>query len=487
MLSFLSVHRASAPTPPYPPANARRLQGNCVISGADVSSAALNVDAEVAGEIEECDSFPCAIAVEDNQAYSELIDACRAAEGVFHVFSLEVTCANISYQFSGWPVCWESQEVNFACTADFAEGALESAIDVEDCVNVASHTGTTDFSGSPPINSPVSCGIPSDAVDMARYNLGTELLGGSDCQASPCEFDVQSYHEYAEMVAACEGADGSLHVFLIVLQCPDYTIQFNDYPDCFLSQKKNSGCTVDYLEAFMDFQWDQVYVNCTTTSSQTDVMDFFGTSDVPSGPPALPTNPPVFPTKPPAAPTDPPGKPSPEDISKCLLRSVNDALFNLLSDLALFVEDCLSSLCIINVDSFQAYSTFQDACQEAKGAFHLFALEVRCDGNKSEYNKFPVCGVSETKNPSCDSDLFVDYLEDSFDMFNCTPEAVHTNTTDFAITVAPTEAPTATQSASAPQTPGSLNASSALSATPSKSSRSVLLVLILLLAGTRWI
>jgi hypothetical protein len=338
---------------------------------------------------------------------------------------------------------------------------------------------------------------PSDAVNTARYNLDTELLGDSECQTNPCVNEVESLQEYSEMKEACKEADGSFHVFSVALACPHITLQFNDYPDCFVSQTQNPECTRDYLEAYMDFLWDQDNGNCTTTSSETEVIDFSGASDVPTPPPAFPTDPPAFPTDSPAAPTDSPIQPireKPEDADECSLLSedgVFDAVSNLYDELATFIDDCLSSPCIINLDSTQAYSALKDVCQEAQGGFHTYTYDISCDrGYNFELDNFPVCGVSETTNPNCNSDLFGDILEFELDVENCTETATHTETIDFDepdATVAPTAVPVATPRTAAPQPPpltpsprttGIVSSSSDLSAMAPKNSRSIGLALI---------
>jgi hypothetical protein len=289
----------------------------------------------------------------------------------------------------------------------------------------------------PPFDSPSSCVIPSDVLNTARYNLDTELLGDSECQTNPCVIDVESLQEYSEMKEACKEADGSFHVFSVALACSNITLQFNDYPDCFVSQTQNPQCTRDYLEAYMDFLWDQDNGNCTTTSSETEVIDFSGATDVPTAPPAFPTSPPAFPTDSPAAPTDSPTNPiseKPDSEEECLLmseRGVSDAVDDLDSELISYIEDCLSPQCIIDVNSTQAFIDLKDACKQAKGAFREYAFKISCSQITFEFNNFPVCGISKFNNSACNSGFFADSLEAELDVDNCTETATHIRTTDF--------------------------------------------------------
>jgi hypothetical protein len=345
--------------------------------------------------------------------------------------------------------------------------------------------------------------IPSDVVDTARYNLDTELLGDSECQTNPCVYEVESLQEYSEMKEACKEADGAFHVFSVALECPNITLQFNDYPDCFVSQTLNSECTRDYLEAYMDFLWDQDNGNCTTTSSEKEVIDFSGASDVPTPPPAFPTDPPVFPTDAPATQTDAPVNAIPPEAGECSLSAdgVYSANNDLIDEVASFLDDCLSPPCIIEVDTTQAYSDLMDACEEAKGAFHLYTVDVSCTEYTFQYIKFPGCWVSEEINPVCDPDILGDVLElELFDSEGCTETATHTNTTDFGTqddnpddSEAPSRAPAGTQTTPAPQTAAPTSTrdvpnatSSALSMMAPKSRLSIVLAVTLFLACPPW-
>jgi hypothetical protein len=503
----------SGPTgsaPADPPASS---PGSCQIESNEVDTARTDLDAQVVPDASACSSDPCVINVESYQEFSAMLDACKAAGGSFHVFSVVLKCSSRTVQFNDYPECLVSEKMNSNCTINFSEAYMEMLWDNDNCTETANHTSTTDFSGSapvgseptaPPVSPPSSCVIPSDVVDTARYNLDNELLGDLDCQTSPCMYEVKSLQEYSEMKEACKGEDGALHVFTVVLECPTYTLQFNDYPDCFVSQTRNSECTRDYLEAYMDFLWDQDNGNCTTTSSETEVIDFSGASDVPTPPPAFPTDPPAFPTDPPATPTDAPVSAIPPEAGECSLSAdgVYSANNDLIDEVASFLDDCLSPPCIIEVDTTQAYSDLMDACEEAKGAFHLFTVDVSCTEYTFQYIKFPGCWVSEEINPVCDPDILGDVLElELFDSEGCTETATHTNTTDFGTqddnpddSEAPSRAPAGTQTTPALQTaaPSSTRdapsaTSSALSMMAPKSRCSIVLAVTLFLACSPWI
>jgi hypothetical protein len=145
-------------------------QHTCMIPGYAVASADYNVIDQVVDEILLCVTDPCIIDVDKTPAFSELRDACQAAGGAFHLFTHQVKCTGISFQYNNWPLCWESQTVNSACTIEAAEDFRESTINAADCTDVASHTETTDFSVSTPSPAKVT---PSPVKETPRPVRGT--------------------------------------------------------------------------------------------------------------------------------------------------------------------------------------------------------------------------------------------------------------------------------------------------------------------------
>jgi hypothetical protein len=388
---------------------ARRLQPSCFMPGADVSDAATSVDADAAAEIKNCVSSPCVIAIDDTLAFTELRDACEAAGGVFHLFSTEVTCPAISIQLNNWPVCWESPEVNSACTVDAAVAEIENAIDVDDCVEVTTHTGTTDFSVSvptdPPTSPPSLCEIESSGVDSARRDLDGQVVpDAQDCTSNPCVIDVESYQEYSAMLDACKAAGGSFHVFTVVLTCTSRTVRFNDYPECLVSEKKNSNCTIAFSEAYMEQLWDNE--NCTESATHTSTTEFSGPAS--SDPPA--------------------SSPGSCEIQSSL---VDAARSDLDSQVVPDAQDCASNPCVIDVGRYPEFSAMLDACNAAAGSFHMFSVVVTCTARTVRLNDYPECLVSEKMNSNCTISFSEAYMEKLWDNENCTESANHTSTTDF--------------------------------------------------------
>jgi hypothetical protein len=316
MLILMRSHCVAAldPDPPSPQVrwlgNAlRRLQHSCSVPDDDVYTATKNLDTEVGVEIAGCFSPPCAIALDETQAYSELMTACQAAGGVFYEVALEITCPALSIQFTNWPLCWESQDVSSACTPDSAEGALELGMDVEGCTNTASLTGTTDFSGSgvtdpvptdppvstvtiptdppastgsvptdPPASSPSdsssgSCIVTSNSLETARSVLDSELaLEIAACFTYPCLIDVSSTQGYTEMMDGCEAAGGAFHVVSMSLSCFAFAVEYFGYPECFVSESQDSSCSTDRLEDGWEIAWDTD--DCSETATHTGTIDF---------------------------------------------------------------------------------------------------------------------------------------------------------------------------------------------------------------------
>jgi hypothetical protein len=471
MLILASVYAAAlaADPPTLQWLDARRMQSGCLVTSAGAETAGANVFSSVADEMELCSSYPCLIAVDNTQAYSDLMAACEAAGAVFHEFSLDITCEGFSYEISKLPLCLISEDINSACTPDSGELALESILDVAGCTDLASHTGTTDFSasgptGSVPTDPPVStvtiptdapattgsvptdppaaspsslsfCTVGSSTVDTARADLDTEVLADAGaCTSSPCVIEVESNPEYNAMMDACESAQGAFYVFSVVLTCTAGTLQINDYPDCLASESQDPDCTTDSLETNMASLWDND--GCTETATLISTTDFSGgpSPDVPTDPPASPTDPPASPTDPPETPTDPPVSSQEDGTDECELSSdgLSTALEELGSDVNSEVDSCTFP-CVIDADSSQAFNILKSACQDAQGAFHLYTLEISCDnGNTLTFNNMPTCWTSESSNSACDPDLFSDVLELRYDMEDCTETASLTGTTDFS-------------------------------------------------------
>jgi hypothetical protein len=558
------------------PGPVMRMQVSCQMQDVAVFNATNHVDAQVLDEIQACKISPCVIAVDQIQAFSELRDACRAAGGAFHVFTHEATCPTIAFQYNNYPLCWESQTVNSACTIEAAEDFRESRIDVENCADVASHTGTTDFSVStpspvkatpspvkatprpvkttlspvsgsvpvvpppsspagsspgsgptgltpsaPPVSTPLdppasalSCMITTSAVQAARDSLNPEIVTvANDCSTSLCEVDVETVQAFDDLMDACELARGAFHLQSVNVTCSTVTYKLIYVPECFVSESENSGCTTDLLEDYFEYYWDNE--NCAESAIHTSTTDFSSSgpagsapsdppSDVPTAPPAFPTDPPAFPTDPPPAPSPSGGIPLTEASVECSLSAdgVDTASNDLIDEVSSLLDACQSSPCIVEVNNTQAYSDLMDACEEDKGAFHLYTVEVSCTEYTFQYIKYPGCWVSEEINPVCDPDLLADVLElEVFDSEGCTETATHTETTDFGAqgdnpdnSEVPSGAPAATQTNTAPKTgaPSSTRdvpsaISSALSMMAPQSCSSIVLALALFLVCPPWI
>jgi hypothetical protein len=233
---------------------------SCVMPGTEVAVASANFAAVAAKAMEGCKTFPCTVAMEDTDAYGLVRDACNATGGALHAFTLNFTCSSNSVVFNNYSVC-------SACTANSTKADLESVNDIESCTDVYSHTGTTDFSGSvptdPPASSPSdsspSCLVMSSAVQMARGDLddqvGSDIL---DCVTFKldCGFDVSRKHGYTELMDACEAAKGVFHIIKLNMVCPYLSLEFNNYPECLVSENQDSACTAAFLEDSFETAWD---------------------------------------------------------------------------------------------------------------------------------------------------------------------------------------------------------------------------------------
>jgi hypothetical protein len=444
----------------------RRLQGSCMVPGNDVASVAIKVDAQVQDEILACVTDPCIIAVDETQAFGELRDACEAARGAFHVFLHVATCTGITLQFNNYPLCWESQTVNSACTIEAAEDFRESKIDVENCTDIASHTGTTDFSISTP--------------SPARATPSPVKATPSPVKATPRPVKATPRPVKAT-------------------------------PRPVKATPRPVNATPRPVKVTPSPVSGSVPAAPPSSSPSGSSPGSGTTGSAPTAPPVPvdPTAAPAFPTDSPAAPTDAPVNAIPPEAGECSLSAdaVYSANNDLIDEAASILDECLSPPCIIEVDTTQAYSDLIDACEEAKGAFHLYTVKVSCTEYNFQYIKFPACWISQAVNQVCDPDLLGDVLElEVFDSEGCTVTATHTKTFDFGseednpnTTEAPTEAPAALLTTSPPQTAlppstaevpriaGIRSASRALSVTAAQSSRSIVLSLILSLACSPWI
>jgi hypothetical protein len=245
------------------------IQSICEMKDAGVPSVYADVGQELVDTQKECEDFPCVIAVNDVPSYKKLVDACKAAGGVFHVFTVEVKCSVLTIQYDNLPACWKSPDVNSACTADAAEGVINSLLDIPACVEVVSHINTTDFSAS--IDH--SCRIESSAVVTARDDLDAELAPDvKACTSNPCVLNAESYQEFNALLDACELAGGSFHVFSVVLTCSNVTYELSDYPECLVSEEKNSNCTDDFSETYIEALWDDD--GCTENATHISKTDF---------------------------------------------------------------------------------------------------------------------------------------------------------------------------------------------------------------------
>jgi hypothetical protein len=478
----------------------RRLQSFCPMESTGLSTARANLEEDLAAARNACTTPPCFIDVADMEGYNDLLEACEAARGAFHVGSVDITCS-ATYEVVNMPECFESASQDATCTTDVFEDYIAIVWDFDECTEVATHTNTTDFSGS----STSSCLVDSSIVDTARRILATEVLADANaCTNSPCVFNVETYPEYSAMVDACESARGVFHVFSVVVTCVSRTLQFNDYPDCFIRESLDPDCTESFPETYMEILWNNE--GCTESATHTAMIDFHSpgpTAAMPTDPPAFPTDPPAYPSDPPAFLTDPP-------TNECILPAdgVHSASEDLVNEVRTSIEDCPSSPCTIEVGGAQTYSDLLDACKEAKGAFHVYTVEVLCSRVTFEFNKFPACGVSANSNSVCDPDHYADMLELVFDADNCTETATLTGTTDFFTgesddpdasetpigtpigtdtTAVPTSLPQALPTPSPKDTPTPLQASSARGLSAQKNSCGIILALTISLACAAWI
>jgi hypothetical protein len=88
--------------------------------------------------------------------------------------------------------------------------------------------------------------------------------------------------------------------------------------------------------------------------------------------------------------------------------------------------------CEYNVTSFPEYSTMMDACEEARGAFHLFSVVVTCNTSTVLLDSYPDCLVSQSQNSECTPDYSESYLEHLRAQDNCTALSFHSGTSDFS-------------------------------------------------------
>jgi hypothetical protein len=245
--------------------------------GTEVAMASAIVGAYAEKEVEGCRrSFPCYIDVEGSDEYGFLKDTCNATGGAFQVFTYNLTCSGNSVVYSNYPACAD-------CTADATKAEIESLVDVHNCIDTISHTGTTDFSGSGPADPPASapsessppCLVMSSAVQTARTNLDDQVAEDIfDCPKLTCEIDVSRKHGYTELMDSCETAQGIFHIIKLNIVCPNLKIEFNNYPECWVSGDEDSACTPAFLEESFETAWD--IDGCDEIATHTGTTNFSG-------------------------------------------------------------------------------------------------------------------------------------------------------------------------------------------------------------------
>jgi hypothetical protein len=489
-LIFLSVHCAASLAAEQPSSHKRwsiRKQSDCFVLSTEADTATDNVFSSVADAMEQCSIYPCVIDVDSTEAYGDLMAVCEEARAALHVFSLDISCEEGSYEINGLPLCMISEDLSSVCSVEPDELALKSVLDIDGCTHVASHKRSTDFDGSGPSESihtgpsvhPVtatadpsarsfglSCFVGSSAVGRARVNLDNKVLAGTQaCTSNACMYNVETYSEYHAMKNACESARGAFHLFSMVLVCASHTFQFNDYPECLISESQDPECTTEFSELYMEALRHKD--GCTESATHTAVIDFYGINgaDTPPVPPTFPTHSPVLPiVRPAALPAAPSNSPSRSFVAGTALCEISadgvvSAVRGLGEEVGAFLADCLSSPCIVDVNRTHGYSNLKEACRDVKGAFHENTIEVSCSAMFAQLSKYPVCWVSEHSNPACDPDLFANSLEFLLDVDNCTDIVTHTRTIDFFFgdsddpdsSEAPNRAPAGTEPTPPPQ------------------------------------
>jgi hypothetical protein len=153
----------------------RRMQSECVMAeSAGLSTARDNLLQELRADEATCVA-PCYFDVRLTQGYAELLGACEEAGGVFYEGHVSITCSvtsNVRYM----PECFES-----ACSTDLFEDYIEQYWDFDGCTEIATHTGTTDFSGSPGPDSPTPSGSGSFLAQKSGCGIILALIISLAC------------------------------------------------------------------------------------------------------------------------------------------------------------------------------------------------------------------------------------------------------------------------------------------------------------------
>jgi hypothetical protein len=121
-----------------------------------------------------------------------------------------------------------------------------------------------------------------------------------------------------------------------------------------------------------------------------------------------------------------------------MLSTESNLIRKVLSDL----EGCLSTGCVVDVQSLPAYNRYEVICKEVKGAFHLYSVDINCSGVDFLVKNYPLCYASARYNSACVPELgltmagwFVDIDEE------CTATANHTGVIDYYIAPRPAMRP----------------------------------------------
>jgi hypothetical protein len=118
------------------------------------------------------------------------------------------------------------------------------------------------------------------------------------------------------------------------------------------------------------------------------------------------------------------------------------AQVNLLVEVFSDLKSCLSTGCVIDVQSLPIYARYEGICRDVGGAFHLYSIDIDCAGIDLEVKNFPLCYMSARQNSACVPEWgynmagwFI-YINDG-----CTAVLNHTAVTDYYIAPPPAMRP----------------------------------------------
>jgi hypothetical protein len=145
----------------------RQSQSSCEKSSAALDSAYTSLDAQAADALESClYSSSCSLSYASLQSYNSYKSACSKAKGAFATYKVTISCTTLNVLLTNVPFCLVSKNTNKNCGPKLLEDDVEVVWDIDDCYEVATNTGYTDYSASKPVKKPVKRPVRRRALAM---------------------------------------------------------------------------------------------------------------------------------------------------------------------------------------------------------------------------------------------------------------------------------------------------------------------------------